>query len=469
MAHYHTEKRDERLKHRFKQKIRKKPKTSFKYSYKRLICVLRQLKQEKFLPAHKHDENSYFNILYLILITLFGILMSSPLILVPQHDAIKDSKYWYEGIVAVQFSYTIVTTLGTMMECKILFNFNHFFSIKSFGIMYCTLMLSQIILISTYYVIFVLYLNYNPPMPLSGLIGYLSYFISLAALWFVLPHEKRFKAKQRKQYNVYVAYKFLNNFVFGSVWIVITIMFKKTPSDYQWIMAFAILIIREIVFWLKRAVLNIAFDETRSNLLELIRTNITFASYVAIALGSFVTELTGYVILSVDFAMNVWTAIKISKTYKKIDPNLISNEKSMKDIKYNLSELALVEIIEFVVPINYIVTLVIAMYGPNSLILGNYGNGYWQFKPIESLDKYVTGAFEMFFVDCCSFFVGSCILWRFCSINFLREVCLQIKKHGRFLAVSMAQGLVAVRFCIVLDILEIILKRNIAYTKSPIT
>ena len=445
MAHYHTEKRDEGLKHKIQKKIRKNSKTSFKYSFKRLICVLRQL-QKKFLAAQKHDENSYFNILYLILIILFCILMSSPLILVPQHDAIKDAKYWYEGIVAVQFSYTIVTTLATMMECKILFNFNHFFSIKNFGIMYGSLMLSQILLISTYYVIFVLYLNYNPPMPLSGLIGYLSYFISLAALWFVMPHEKRFKANQRKQYNIYVAYKFLNNFVLDNIGIAFTIMFKKTPSDAQWIMGFALLIMRELFFWLRRTVLQIAFDETRSNLLEIIRTNIVFAKYVAMGLATFVTESTGYVILSVDFAMNVWTAIKISRAHKKINSNVISNEKLMKNIKYNLSELALVEIIEFIVPINYIVTLVIAMYGPNSLILGNYGNGYWQFKPIESLHKYVKGALEMFFVDCCSFFVGSCILWRFCSINFLREVCLQIKKHGCFLAIIMAQGLVVVRF-----------------------
>ena len=458
MAHYHTGKRDEILKRKIQQKIRKKTNSLFKYYFKKLNRVLLQQWQQKCWTVQKYYETSYFNMLYLILINLFCILMSSPLILVPQHDAIKNPEFWYEGIIAVQFSYTIVTTVATMMECKILFNFNHFFSIKKFGIMYCTLMLSQILLIFTYYLIFVLYLNYNPPMPFSGLIGYLSFFISLVALWFVMPHEKRFKAKQRKQYKIYVAYKLFNNFVVNNVWLVFTIMFKKTPSDVQWILGFAIPVIRETFSWLRRTVLHIAFDETRSNLLELIRNNIVFASYVTMGLGTFVTEPTGYVILSVDFAMNVWTAIKISRTHKKINPNLISNEKLMMDLKYNLSELALVEIIEFVVPINYIVTLVIAMYGPNSLILGNYGNGYWQFRPIESLDKYVKGAFEMFFVDCCSFFVGSCILWRFCSINFLREVCLQIKKHGCFLAVVMAQGLVLVRFFMLLYILEMTLK-----------
>ena len=235
-------------------------------------------------------------------------------------------------------------------------------------------------------------------------------------------------------------------------------MFKKTPSDVQWIMGFAIPVIRETFSWLRRTVLHIAFDETGSNLFDFIRTNIFFASYISMALGTFVTESTGYVILSVDFAMNVWTAIKISRTHKKINPNLISNEKLMMDLQYNLSKLALVEMIEFIVPINYIVSLLIAMYGPNSLILGNYGNGYWHFKPIENLDKYIKGAFEIFFVDCCSFFVGSWVLWWYCSINFLQEICLQIKKHWSFLAFIMAQDLVAVRILIVLDKSIMILK-----------
>ena len=116
----------------------------------------------------------------------------------------------------------------------------------------------------------------------------------------------------------------------------------------------------------------------------------------------------------------------------------------MKDLQSKVSELALVEIIEFAVPMNYIVMLVIAMYGPNSSILGNYGNGYWQFKAIESLDKYLLAAFEMFIVDCCSFLVGSFILWRFCSINFLREVCHQMKKHWFLISLAMATNLLSV-------------------------
>ena len=120
------------------------------------------------------------------------------------------------------------------------------------------------------------------------------------------------------------------------------------------------------------------------------------------------------------------------------------NGKLTKNLHRSLSELALVEIIEFIVPTCYIVTLVIAMYGPNASLLGNYGNGYWNFRPIQRLDKHLLAAFEMFSVDCCSFVLGSFILWMFCCINFTRKICQQMQKHWLFIALSMTQGLVSV-------------------------
>lgn len=241
-----------------------------------------------------------------------------------------------------------------------------------------------------------------------------------------------------------MAYQLLANIILDVPNIFFTSILKKSPSDYQWIMGFGLPIIREISSWLKRKCLSHAFDETRTNLIVMIVTNIQYAAHTSIALGTFATQSTGYVILSFDFLMNVWSAFKISRIHNKVIPEQASNKKLMKDLQSKVSELALVEIIEFVVPMNYFISLVIAMYGPNSLILGNYGNGYWQFKAIESLDKYLLAAFEMFFVDCCSFPVGSFILWRFCSINFMREVCQQIKKHGCFIALVMAYVLVSV-------------------------
>ena len=281
-------------------------------------------------------------------------------------------------------------------------------------------------------------------MPFSGIIGYLSFFISLVAVWLSIPHEKRIEITQRKQYKVYVAFKWLNTVLITVPFVLFTIILKKTPTHFQWICGFGVPIIREITSRLRRKCLNLAFEETRTNLIDLIQTNIAHLAYISITLGTFATRLTGYVILSVDFTMNVWTAFKVSRMHRKIILKDSSNDKLIKNLQYNLSELALVEIIEFIMPVNYIVTLVIAMYGPNSSILGNYGNGYWQYKAIESLDEYLLVAIEMFLVDCSSFLVGSFILWRYCSINFLRKVCEQLQKHGPFIALAVARAFAGV-------------------------
>ena len=106
----------------------------------------------------------------------------------------------------------IIFSLGIFLVFSF-FNANYFMSIRTFVLMYCSLMMSQIVIILIYFSVYVLYLNYIPPMPFTAMIGYLSLYISLVLLWFSIPLEKRNETKQRRQYLVYVTYKLLNSFV----------------------------------------------------------------------------------------------------------------------------------------------------------------------------------------------------------------------------------------------------------------
>ena len=191
MTHCRTKIKDENFKGKIRKKMKKRPKNSGKNILERFVYALRQQCQEKYCVAPNFNESSYWNILHLISIAAFCILMTSPLILVPQHNAIKNSEYWYEVIIAVQFSYSLVEALRTTMEFTILFNPNYFTYIKTCGWMYCSLMITMIVMVIPYFAIFVCYLNYNPPMPFTGIIGYLSKFVSLASVWFSIPYEKR--------------------------------------------------------------------------------------------------------------------------------------------------------------------------------------------------------------------------------------------------------------------------------------
>ena len=91
---------------------------------------------ERAIPPHsiaKTDEissnfanDSYWNILKIFIVVILCIVMSSPFTIIPQHDAIKNPKYWYETHIAVYFSFGLTRTIYDMMECKILFNVKSF-------------------------------------------------------------------------------------------------------------------------------------------------------------------------------------------------------------------------------------------------------------------------------------------------------------------------------------------------------
>ena len=175
MARYHTKTKDDDLRLKIQKKIRKKHSNLLQHKLEKLFHILIQQCKQKYLLVQSFKETSYWNFLHFISIAVLCILMSAPLLLVPQHNAIQNSEYWYEIIVAMQFSCTLVTTLVTMMECKILFNQNCFMSLRTFGIVYGTSVMCQLMFVLAYYVVFVVYLHYTPPMPFSGIVIFPSY------------------------------------------------------------------------------------------------------------------------------------------------------------------------------------------------------------------------------------------------------------------------------------------------------
>ena len=441
MPHYHTRKRDKNLKAKAKALLQKRKKKSLSDHFCRFLFRSNKMTCRLNSILHALNPSNYWSILNLTSITVLCILMASPIILVPQHDAIKNPAYWYEALIASLFSFALSSTFYTMMECKILFDLDCFTSIKTFLTVYGTLIVSMLLLVLLYFAVFVLYLHYDPPMPLVAIIGYLCYYISLIGAWFSVPHAKRTNPHIWKQYKVYVAHTLLCSLILKIVNDFYVMMLKKTSSDFQWIVCLGLPILREILMWLDRKLLYLAFTEKVSSVSTFVSWNIGYALTLAVQLGTFTTETSGFVILTVDFAMNIWNAIKISKLYNKVNARSVSMKSTMRERQYAVSELALTEIIEFIVPVTYIASLLVALNGPNSSILGNYGNGYWTFRPVENVNRYVVTAIEMFAFDCCSFIVGGFILWKFCAINFLLETSRQIQKHWPWITICLVTKL----------------------------
>ena len=155
-------------------------------------------------------------------------------------------------------------------------------------------------------------------------------------------------------------------------------------------------------------------------------------------LATISTVKTSAVILGIDFLINIYICLKIIYINKR-RPN--QEEKQAKLIQ----ELVINEIVEFMVPMACLVSFAVAYYGPNAELIGGVGNGYWQYSPIENINRAIKNMFMFFLVDLGSLIVSGLLLWICCRININRAYATIQKEFGVLFTVQMASTLNAVR------------------------
>ena len=110
-----------------------------------------------------------------------------------------------------------------------------------------------------------------------------------------------------------------------------------------------------------------------------------------------------------------------------------------------LQDLVVNEIVEFVVPLTYLICLLAGYFGPNSELLGNIGNGDWQYSPIEDINHTVRYVLMFFLVDLGSLLVSATLLWWLCRANLYEAFTLIQKEFGLAFTIQMAMNLSCVR------------------------
>ena len=85
-----------------------------------------------------------------------------------------------------------------------------------------------------------------------------------------------------------------------------------------------------------------------------------------------------------------------------------------------LQELVINEIVEVMIPPAYLVTFLVAFYGPNAELIGNVRYGNWQYTPTEDVNHTINFVLVFFFIDLCSLLISAILLWKFCRINLYR-------------------------------------------------
>ena len=411
-------------------------------------------------PTHKNTDSPETNRtdshwsahLFLAIIVGGCALFSSPILLYPQHNSIQHPKYWYEPIISGSLSVILTTSLDSLVSLKYYFREESMVSFGVFIMLYVATVAAFGLTYCMVYLLWTVGLEYNHPMPFMLLGGYVQYSVHYMTLN-ILFHKKvpssNTATKRLRAFNISRVWTAFVDLQFRGL----SFIFSMAPSEYQWLLAFGIPLLREFNF---RMIYRIFIENPKvknGKMAVIIGVNAFTSLYVAIKLGHTATQTTSVLILSIDFILNLYSSLMIINKHRSTAINSLSITIHLKEMDYLVSKLILIELLEVLVPVSYIITVLIAYYGPNAEILGNIRNDYWQYESIEDIWEIVKVVLMMFIFDGCSAIIAGFMLWRVCSIDVLRKTSKLIGDLWPIIAVNIANYMNYVSFMLMLQCL----------------
>ena len=339
---------------------------------------------------------------------LLGWLFTSTLTIVPQTNAIQKPEYWYDFpiIASIGFGIVCAGNIGIVqtaywMNLDIKKYWKSFFSMVF--IASGSLLLSSIFC----YVLWVIILKYNHPMPMNVTIcGFFSFSVFLTLLWYQFPETYRADPIFKRQMRYFLLAIIIMLLSQIPTYPILVKLFQVSgDSGYQWTLAFVLPLLLELTqILILRAVHHSAQcndPSVRFSVIHMVGARHTI--FVTIILSSFATNATSYTIFALDFMINMILCFKIIWSHMKNNNQI--DETQMDDMQ----GLALNEHLEFSIPIGYCLCFLAACYGPNSELL-------YAMKDAD-VEKTMKAVASLFTIDLCSGILSAVLLWKLCRIS----------------------------------------------------
>ena len=393
--------------------------------------------RERFNTYKSYLENTQLdnNILLYLFYGLFGIVTSffltSIYIWIPVHDVITNPEYWYE-IELQTTAILFVMAIFFIANCSEWMNIERIKTIGNLSLVTFALVAIYNTIWVTSYIIWTYGFEYQWPLPfVAYLTTYIAIFCGWMALFYCFPRAWRHDLVFNKRIKFFLL-SISFNMSGGMTYQIILKCFIILPENYQWILVFSLPLIREAYLWMTLYLGKKTADGDANRLIVISThyTNARHATILATIVGSYAPFVASIVLLAIDFILNIYTCLMIVRNTKK-NGNL---EKRV-DL---LQELAINELVEFVVPITYLLCFLAAYYGPNAKVIGNIGNDYWHYQKEDDVDHVVTNVLLFFIVDFMSAIICACILWCFCRISLVHVCACLCKEFGLVFALNMA-------------------------------
>ena len=198
-------------------------------------------------------------------------------------------------------------------------------------------------------------------------------------------------------------------FVYNAI---IPMGFIMLPEDnYQWIMAIILTIFRELSVWFFTWYNSKhANERDKKPIGDLFLHDMATRHALALSIvcTTQATTQTSYLLLGIDFAINVFLASNIIRKKR---------QNSEENVDQDVQELMMAEKIEFVIPLLFAVTYLMGYHGPNGDLFGGIRVTIWDRQSPIPYDG-VTYWLPIFFLfDLGSLVVSALLLWVFCRIN----------------------------------------------------
>ena len=409
---------------------------------------LRMEREAHVLQAEKRYE-TFKDILYnqsremvspkYLLFAFLGILpaLSSKWVytLFPVHNVILSSSYWYELPLQLIFGYLIVWTTYGMYACSAFMNISYIKKMRHVVILWIIMVVITVTFFGSLYVFWEQFLHYQYPVPLMGYTYLLLSIVTmLMAIWFRFPLEWIQQNHFRRRLLWFTFSFFVAQLVYFEYGL-ITKLLLILPRNYIWIPAVFLPLVKEFNCWIQTNLYkkSSAGDPSCVEITVGHGVALGHSFFLAYAIGTLATTTFSAVIIATDFCINVFRCLQLIHFKKKGD----NRENIEKQIEI-LQVIVISETNEFIAPLCYILCFMTAYFGPNSALIGNIGNSYWQYSSVKNVIESIKFVFIFMFVDLGSLVVISFVLWQKYRINLYRAFSALQKEFTGVFAASLA-------------------------------
>ena len=212
--------------------------------------------------------------------------------------------------------------------------------------------------------------------------------------------------------------------------------FLAAPEQFQWAAAVVLIPIREFNLWLQNKVSYKAAGSSDPQIGLTCGHNINnrHCFFLSVTLGTVATDLTCWVILAIDFTINLYLELKIVWTkYRKG-----FNEENTPEMVDLFTELVINQSVEIAVPLTYFVCFMTAYFGPNAEMLGTVRSTYWHHVPVSDLYLFCENLGLFLIADVVSLSFSYVLFRGVCGISILRAFANMQREFWFLMAVNTA-------------------------------